>query len=242
MKTTSLLFLCLFIFPGLSWATTLSFKGEAKNDKGELVYIENHLITMNAQGLVDKVTTTYNRPSEDRPFAKLESWFDRGYQTIPRTRFQDFRNQTEEVVTFENNGQTLVITHKDLNRDRSRSQRTKVTENMVHGQGYHNLIVRDFSEFEQNPTRTLDFVVPSRQTSYRFGLTYLGVDSESSLASFRLDISNWFLRLFADKIIVRYDPETKRLMSYEGLTNIQSDQGENQSLTITMIYPADSLD
>jgi hypothetical protein len=238
---TALLTIPLIFFSVYAEASSTEiFHGRAQNDAGELVYLERHQIHLNEKGLVTHIQTTYTSPDQKEPFAQLDSWFDENL-TVPRSKFVDQRTQLKEEVSFENNGQTLVIARTEGANGRTRTQRLRVTDAMVHGQGYHNLIVRDFEQFTSNPKRMLDFVVPSRQTSYRFDLSFLGLDeSQAPWVAFRLDISNWFLRMFADKIVVHYDPQTRRLMRYEGLTNIQSDRGENQSLTIQMIYSEDS--
>lgn len=211
------------------------FEGHAYTEDGKLAYIEQHILEQNEQGLAKKVTTRYFRPDGSGPFASLTSTFDGPMPSLPSTVFQDQRFKRQEIVNFDNNQETLVITHLDEVTERKKVERLRVTEQMVHSQGYHNLIVANFDRFKPGKTQVLDFVVPSRRAAYQFDLTFLG-ELENKNIGLQLDIKNWFLRLFAEKIVVEYDPETKYLMRYTGLTNIPNDKGENQSLDIKMIY------
>jgi hypothetical protein len=215
----------------------IHFQGHALNDKEEMIYREYHELQTNDQGIATQVLTYYTKPDSKKPFAKLLSIFDQGNNSLPRTLFEDERFHTREEVLFENNGETMVIRQTDLKRDRSKESRIRVTQDMVHGQGYHNLIVSNFDTFKVGEKRELNFVVPSRMTAYRFELTALGtLRSEPDVVGFQLDIKNWLLRMFADKITVEYEKETKRLLTYIGLTNIQDDRGQSLSLTVRMNY------
>lgn len=236
MKTILVVLLGILSLQSFS-QETIHFQGEARNDKGEMVYREYHELITNNAGLAAQVTTYYTKPDSKKPFAKLVSVFDQNNNSVPRTLYEDERFNHKEEVSFENNGQTMLIRQTDLKRDRSKESRLKVTEEMVHGQGYHNFILANFDTFKPGRTLELDFVVPSRMTSYTFELTALGVTKKNpDMVGYQLDIKNWFLRMFADKIVVEYDVQTRRLMSYTGLTNIQDDKGQSQTLAVTFNY------
>lgn len=236
-KFKYLLLLSLTLLSHLALAKTEKFRGVARDDKGQIAYIEQHEILYAESGLVDKVITRYVRPNnESEMFAKLESYFDQATNFVPRSVFTDFRFEHKEETKISDDKKKLEIIHTDLKTDKSKSKTLDISESMVMGQGYHNYILTNFEAFKKGEKRTLDFVVPARQDFYRFDLTYVGLLEKENRKVFRLDITSWVLRLFADKILVTYDASNKRLMSYEGLTNITDDKGKNQSLTITMEY------
>lgn len=212
------------------------FFGTAKDESGEVVYYEDHHVEYTQEGHVAKIETKYLRPNKDREvFARLESRFDQS-KFVPESEFEDLRFKHIEKTYVDASKNKLTIEHIDK-KDKSKEV-LELTRNMVLGQGYHNYIITHLNKFKPNEKRTLDFVVPAKQTFYKFDLTYLGKKSKSSQnVTLRLDITNWFLKLFASKIEVEYDPETKRLMAYRGLTNIVNDEGDNQSLNITFEYP-----
>ncbi len=221
-------------------STVLSFNGRAILANGDVSYLEKHEVHQTAEGRAVKVITKYFRPDGVTEFASLESYFDSRHEFLPRTIFIDQRFNHKEEVLFENNEETLVIRHTNLETKKVKEERMKITEAMVHGQGYHNLVVKNLPSLKPKQKMALDFVVPSRRAYYRFDLTFLGkgvgVSAKSDWVALRLDINNWFLRMFADHISVEYDPNTRRLMTYSGLTNIPNDKGDNQSLLIRMEY------
>jgi|GEM_PF-1374943 hypothetical protein len=240
MKLTKyIIFLSLFYISNVFGAQDYNkFVGTAKNDAGKVVYYEDHQVEHNEQGQITRIQTRYLRPNDKKDiFARLESKFMTS-SFVPVSTFEDFRNGHQEKTSLENG--KLIIVHSNTSTDKKSKESMKITSNMVMGQGYHNYIVSNLQEFKVNEKRTLDFVVPAKQTYYKFDLTYLGKkDEKSNLVTFRLDITNWFLSLFASKIEVDYDPKSKRLMGYRGLTNIEDDNGDNQSLNITFQYPED---
>lgn len=242
MKTTLLISIFLtLLYSSQTWSKTEKFRGVAKNDKGEIAYIEQHEILYNEAGLVQTVVTRYIRPSDGEMFARLESYFDEATQFVPRSLFTDLRFQHQEETKISKDKKKLEIIHTDLEKKSTKSKAIDISQRMVLGQGYHNYILKNFKKFKAGEKRVLDFVVPARLDFYRFDLTYVGLLEKDNRKVFRLDITNWVLRLFADKIIVTYDADTKRLMSYEGLTNIPDDQGKNQSLIITMEYDIENF-
>ena len=237
MKLTKyILFLSLFYFSNVFGAQDYNkFVGTAKNDAGEIVYYEDHQVEHNDQGQIIRIQTRYLRPNKKKEiFARLESKFlTSGF--VPVSSFEDLRNGHQENTSLEDG--ELFIIHSNSSTEKKSKKALELTSNMVMGQGYHNYIVSNLDDFEVDEKRVLDFVVPAKQTYYKFNLTYLGEKKENpDLVTLRLDITNWFLSLFASKIEVDYDPKSKRLMAYRGLTNIEDDDGDNQSLNITFQY------
>lgn len=236
-----IIFVLIFSSFGLS-ARTEQFRGVARDSKGETAYIEQHEIKYNDQGFVETVVTRYMRPKGDGEiFARLESYFSEGTKFVPKSIFTDFRFNHQEETIVSADKKTLEIVHTDLDSKKTKSKTVEISPQMVLGQGYHNYILNDFEKFNIGEKRTLDFVVPARLDYYRFDLTYVGLLKTEQRRVFRLDITNWVLKLFADKILVTYDDKSKRLMTYEGLTNIPDDNGKNQSLVISMEYDQEGV-
>lgn len=240
MKTIYKLCLSLSVlYSGFAWAQDYNkFEGTAKNEAGEIVYYEEHQVEHNKQGQVKQILTRYLRPNDKREmFARLESKFHKSTY-VPESTFEDFRFNEREESFISKGKEQLTLKHTDAQTDKTSTEVLKITSKMVMGQGYHNYILAKLDEFEVGQKRTLDFVVAAKQTSHEFDLTYLGRKKvDSDLVTFRLDITNWFYRLFADKIEVDYHPGNKRIMAYRGLTNISDDEGDSQSLIITYSYP-----
>jgi hypothetical protein len=59
---------------------------------------------------------------------------------------------------------------------------------------------------------------------------------EGDTIHIRLDIDNWFLRLFAPHVDVEYDLQTHRLLRYEGISNLADASGKYSKVVITYSY------
>ncbi len=66
----------------------------------------------------------------------------------------------------------------------------------------------------------------------RFGCSY---ETETDQC-FRLELSNWFLRMLADPIELGYDANDRRLTRYRGLSNIGDGRGNGQVVDIRYEY------
>ena len=105
---------------------------------------------------------------------------------------------------------------------------------MVGGQGLHYYLVSNFEDVLKKETLKLKFAIPGRLDVYDF---YLKVRSKSpEKVVFEVEIDNWFLKLFAPKLKMVYDPIKKRLISYSGLSNIRTPGKEMMNVDIDYSY------
>jgi hypothetical protein len=74
-------------------------------------------------------------------------------------------------------------------------------------------------------TLEFEFLAPTRAQLISFSLA--SVFQDDAIIELSLAPSNFFLRLLVDPIKLTYDKVTKRILIYEGLTNIEkTKQGE----------------
>lgn len=82
-----------------------------------------------------------------------------------------------------------------------------------------------------------NFVVPERLDYYSFRLVkqseivYLGKPS----VILRMEPSNYILRQILDPIVLTYEKSTKRLIKYEGISNISD--GKGKRYIVSILYP-----
>lgn len=72
--------------------------------------------------------------------------------------------------------------------------------------------------------QSMQFLVPSRLRSYRFEVSPVAAGTPD-LRAFRLQLGGW-LGWLAPSIEVAYDVRTRRLVRFEGLSNLRDDAGE----------------
>ena len=90
---------------------------------------------------------------------------------------------------------------------------------------------------DHNEKQHFKFLIPSKLDSYNFRLNSGGRDDKNpDFERVLLEIDHWFFRLFAPKIVATYDMKTRRLMRYEGPSNIELKKGEIKNVTIEYSY------
>lgn len=217
--------LSLLLLGTSALAKTEYFQGIARNKQGEEVYQERHTMSYQGDDLI-KVVTTYHHPNGEK-FASLESDF-KDRPNLPNSAFVDLRKNKRELTKVE--AQQYLVTTIDSD-GKSKIGRIDISSDLLCGQGYHNYIRNNLNKFELNKVQTVKFVLPSRRDYYSFDLKM--IKDGPAGKTFRLAITNWFLKMFADSIEVDYSNDGT-LLAYRGLSNIQDDQGNNMDVLITL--------
>lgn len=217
---------------------TITFTGTARllNKPGSPIYTENHHVVLGRTDLpvYKEVKSTYSSP-DGTIFAELKSNFERS-PTVPEIDFHDQRFNYREFTKFETSDKLIIERTK---QNAKKSTKIKVERNHLLGQAFHNFIVLNFEQLanektSKNTQLDFKFILPSLLTDYRFSIT---VDSFDDLTiTFMTKPSSLFLAVLADPIRVTYDRKTKKLLRYQGLSNLDSPEGSSQLVDIQYKY------
>ncbi len=210
-------------------ATTLT--GIAKNQKGEILYVEKHKIKQDEAGLNQFIQVEYVKP-DGRLFAKLTSDFNKN-KNIPDTIFEDKRFNSKIVLRLSDS----LIEFEEFKNDKVIQKSTMpLNESMVASQGFDNFIRSNSIKLSSTPVN-FKFVVLENKDFY--SLTGYTRSKSSDKIEYGIRSSNWFLRLITKELRVIYDPETQRLKSYQGRSNILDDRGKAQDVNISYQWTSD---
>lgn len=227
--------LIIFILPfgSVSHARTEEVTGTAtSNDK--IVYIEKHKVEYSDDGKLLKAETRYES-SEGKLLALLKSDFTSSL-TVPDHIVEDFRSGDIEGLRRENGKLVLFDKEKDKpERTRVLDEKEEDKRILVGCQGLNYYLLGKLDSSEPIKELPLRFLIPGKLDFYDFDMREIP-QSDKGIAEFEISIKNWFLRIFAPKLLAKYDRSTKRLVWYQGLSNIKNDKGENQSVTIEYKY------
>lgn len=219
-----LFYFILLFLPSLQvLAKTEYLIGIAKDRKNQHVYTEHHTMIYDGDRLI-RVETNYFKPDQSK-FASLNSNFNNS-AFLPDSEFIDLRTNNKEVTKVESDSYVLTTIKKE-----TKTERLKISKDMLCGQGYHNYLRNNLNSFKLNETREIKFVLPSKRDYYSFDLTLIKTSKEKK--TFKLAITNFILEMFADSIEVDYD-NNGTLLEYRGLSNIQDAQGNNMDVVITL--------
>lgn len=223
MKISILLF--YLAIPIVTNALTLSLQGVAKNQNGEVVYIEKHTIQKDSNGLSRFIKVEYTKPNGVK-FAEMVSDFSQS-KILPETVFQDNRFKMKSTIMLKNNN----VHFEEIRNDKpfaSKVHNFKVS--MVASQGFDNFIKMNSDKFVVGPVE-FKFGVIDTQDFYSL-IGFRKSSKYENEVEYTIQASNWFARLFAGELKVVYDSKKMKIVSYAGRSNILDDQGNSQNVLI----------
>nr|HNH29964.1 hypothetical protein [bacterium] len=114
----------------------------------------------------------------------------------------------------------------------------RVPEPAVIDAGFHFFIEQHWSALLNGETKTFYFVAPSQLDYFSFRVYKSGETQNGGRTAYQLtmDIDNFLLRLFVDPIRLTYDPESRKLIGYEGISNIYNDEGKAHHVRMEFVY------
>lgn len=225
--------LCFFLIliQQLSYAETLSYRGEAKV-KGKIVYKEMHIVTYE-NGILKFSDTIYSDP-QGATLARLSNDYSKSI-SLPEHLMQDVLHKNKHGLRYLK--ESPIMFNQDEN-SKEESKKIDLSDYkgklVVGGQGLHYYLVKNFEEILKKKTLKLKFVIPGRLDAYDFYLKIVG-QSENKIF-IEVEIDNWFLKLFAPKLKMTYDLGKKRLLNYSGLSNIRNPDKEIMNVDIEYFY------
>ncbi len=202
------------------------FQGVARGSDGSVAYVETHEVRL-TDGRVTSAETRYDRP-DGRTIARLTSAYAPG-SFAPDYEFQDLRTGAREAVRGDANGVLL--------QDGDRARVLPLPEDLplVAGQGLDRYARANLDRLARGEILEVSLALPGRLDAFGFRLK--GERLASGLVRVRFEPTSFFLRLLAPSLEGEYDPATRRLVRYVGVSNVADDDGSPQKVEISYSYP-----
>ncbi len=222
-----------------AWATSGGqqeevFKGIARDARGEIAYIEEHRMTYE-NGRPQRNETRY-LDAAGKEIAVLTSNFTANHPYVPNYAFEDRRFGRQDG-TFVDGRWVKVYGRADQNAPVQQNM-VRLEDDMVTGQGLHVFLRDHLDELaEGDAIKQVQFLVPMEGRDYTFRIRRLDMSSDPGTVTFNIEADSWFLRLFAPTLEARYDRASRRLLSYQGASNLLGADRGPQNVTITYRYP-----
>ena len=197
-------------------------------ERGTPLYEEHHWLRGTPQAPRERLVVY--RCADGTAFARKHVRYGRAARA-PEFVLEDVRfGYREGVERVE--GRWFAWVRRDAASAVERRQ-VDATPRLVVDAGFDELVRLHWDALQRGESVPLDFVVPSRGRSYRFGVKRIGaVEIEGAPASvFRLGVSG-VLGWFAPDLEVAYRDADRRLMRFAGLTNIRADRDDSFSARI----------
>ncbi len=225
-----LLSLLLAAFAGAAVAAEDVYLGEARDKSGALCYTEKHTIS-SSDGKTIGSLTEYKGP-DGAVIATMRSDYSRSV-AMPTYIFEDLRRNYREGLRLQ--GGEYVIFHQGGNAP-EKTGRLENQSGVFSCQGWHYFLVNNLDLLEKDEI-VLNLILPSELRPFPFIVTRLG--SDDSRVSAELRLRHWLFRYFAPKLSLIYDKKNRRLMEFQGVSNILNTNGDTQEVRILYTYPRD---
>lgn len=174
----------------------------------------------------------------------LTDYFDPSHKKIAQ-RLLDFRKSkfapdfsTEDLRSgyiegAETKGDRLRMFNRKNKTSQVQEKTLSIPQPVVVDGGFNQFIKANWAAFEKGETVTFHFAVPAR-LDY-FTLRAVMVESNETEMKIRVEPDKALLRWIAEPIVVQYSKDTRRIMSYQGQSNISDEKGNN--FMMKLVYP-----
>lgn len=226
----SLMFISASNFPA---ASSLSYEGNAYDlASGELYYTEEHQ-EIRQGGTHTSTLILYKNP-EGKLIAKKELDFKTGYLSPSFTQ-HDFRDGYLEGV--EVSDQSVKVLFRKSHQHEMETSKLEVPQPLVVDGGFNYFVKKNWNTLSEGKTLQFNFVVPAEQDyfSFRLSKTKEMKYKDKQAIVFKMELENFILRQLLSPVLLTYDVDTKRLLKFEGISNINNAKGK--SYFVKLVYP-----
>ncbi|WP_188663445.1 hypothetical protein [Arenimonas soli] len=228
MSLRHVLLACLALAP-LPALAALGFQEASARDPdtGDLLYTEDHLLRHQDQQLRQRLVVY--RCADGTAFARKRVDYAAS-ALAPAFHFEDVRLGYREGLR--RGGADTQLWVQASAGDAERSATLDAGAGLVADAGFDEFIRQHWQPLLAGDAVPLEFAVPSRLDSYGFTVRRRGSSEVAGEGAeiFRLRLGG-LLGLLAPHIDVAYGRESRRLLWFEGLSNLRDDQGDEQLQT-----------
>lgn len=205
---------------------SFEFVGRAyEPDTGLLLYTEKHSIQLNEAGQYQAAKVVY-RDSQGELFAEKTLDYD-GWPTMPTTYFNEidspFYFKVKSTNESTNDGKSsgdLTLEYQDEKEDFKEQVPVEKPKYAVVDAGFDRLVSGNWQSLISGDALTFSFLAVTRSAFYQFRLVPIK-QSDSDKLVLRLEPDNAIFRWLLDPAYLTYSVKNKKLIRFEGLTNIR---------------------
>jgi hypothetical protein len=198
--------------------------------EGRVVYLERHTVVYDDQTIIKSLTEYQD--AHGKPFGSLRSDFTHSL-AAPEYIFRDNRQHSlqgqrwanQKLEVFSQERKQARVVKKDL---------IKTPEVMIGGEGLIYYIGAHLKELIGSDGMDFKFVIPGRLSAFDFFIKPL--EHNATEAAFEVKMKSWLMGLFGPRLKLIYDLQKKRVISFEGLSNVRNSDGSMMSVDVQYVY------
>lgn len=212
-----------FLLPPTAVADLRFDEGVARDPAdGRLLYREQHWIRRDGESPIERLVLY--RCADGTAFARKRVDY-RASAVAPAFQLDDIRDGYREGL------RRLPAPQVFARTGAGQPEQTAIlaAAHLVADAGFDEFVQRQWPLLLAGDAVPLDFAVPARQASYRFSLRRVGAATVAGEPAwrFRLRLGGW-LAWVAPAIDVAYSQRSRRLLRFDGLSNLRTDDGRRQ--------------
>ena len=220
----------LTVGSGTSIPSVRAYRGDALHLNREIpLYVEEHEERYE-NGERTMLITTY-RDTLGKVIARRQADFS-GSTLVPDFHTEDLR--TGYMEGAERVAEGVRLYWRRTSDDPMQEKVIDIPSPAVVDAGFNNFVQEHWDEIKNGQTLKMYFGLPFKLDYYRFRIYQ---EEETSIGGrnvtiVKCEIENFVLRLFVEPIVLTYDTEARRLVSYKGISNINDESGRSYIVKI----------
>lgn len=238
MKTLTAALVASFLLSGAFMANadeaiaeqTVRYTGIAYSLKDtQILYREEHTLTLEKGQPTERTTLYYD--ADDAFFAEKNNRYH-AQPATPDFMLTDDRYRYSE--SMEQDGKRWQVEYSEPNESGKKTL-SKPDYTPVIDAGFDEFVRASWDKLMDNNTVNFSFAVPSRLEWINFRL--IPKSQKDGILQVEMRLKSRLIAWLLEPVYLSYDIQSQRLMSYRGLTNIRSSDGEGIKAEIRYTYP-----
>ncbi len=164
----------------------------------------------------------------------------------PNCQQEDYRNGEQRSAIKDAN--SIRVSYRANKSSATQVKTIKQRRNgneLVIDAGFNSLVEKYWLNLLAGEAITFDYLLPTRKQLVALNIKKFSAtqplceakfDTKSQHICFKVTAQSWLFRLLMQPLWLVYDMETARLLRFTGLSNLNSDDGEGQRVTIFYSY------
>jgi hypothetical protein len=203
--------------------------GRAINADGDLAFLEEHIVRYENDRIAALKTIYYD--ADLKKIGEQTSDFSHGPQ-FGSYDFKDERLQYHDGAKVMSN--RILIYCKETPQADTQKKYLKRESDQIVGQGFHQFILANFDALMRGDTISAKLVLPAHMDQFDIRISKSKI--ENGRLQIRIELDNWFLRIFTPRVEAEYDLDARRLLSYRGFSMVADKSGKNVPVTVFYDY------
>ena len=233
-STVAIVVAVFFLTAVSALADVKMMHGKAVNSDGDLLFLEEHTIKYDNDRIVSIKTVYYDTNSEK--IGQTITDFSQGSQ-VGSYEFKDERMQYYDGAKIMAD-QILIYCKETPEADTQQKYLDREPSQIV-GQGFYSFVLANLDALSRGDVIAAKLVLPAQMD--QFDIRIRKSNFEDGSITIRIELDNWFLRLFAPRIEAEFDLDSRRLLKYKGVSMIADASGKNVPVTVSYAYSQKNL-